>query len=278
MKAKVSDEAKESRSYKVVKANDMIQKARYDLSMSEIKLMSFIFAKVKITDKEGQDYVFSLKEFCEVCGISNESTRNHQHIRNAIDGLKQKHFWIVNERGNEETVDWIRKAEIDKKSGRISVKLDEAIFKYVMGLCEGNYTWYQLFFILPMKSAYSIRVYEMLKSYEGYCKETKKPWVVEVDNLKAQLMAEHYKEFNRFRQRVLDIAVKEINDFTDIHVTWEPVKDGNRVVRLRFMVKENKNLAKAYFAGFDALDGKKKSKPKAKQIPGQMNLEFADKE
>ena len=244
-------EIREKQSYKVVKANEMIQRAKYSLTMTEIKVMSFLFSKVRPTDREGQEYVFTLKEFCEVCGISNNFRENHRHVRKTIDGLKGKHFWIVNERGNEETVDWIRKAEIDKRSGRVTVKLDEALMKYVTGLYE-RYTQYQLFFVLPMKSAYSFRLYEILKSYEDL-----KWCVLDVEQLKAQIMAEHYTAFKRFRTRVLDVAVKEINQYTDIRVTWEPIKSGQRVVKIRFQIRgvTAKELIKTYCQDFRLLDG-----------------------
>ncbi len=44
----------EQREYNVVKANEIVQKARYDLNILELKIFAFILSKVKPNDKDGQ--------------------------------------------------------------------------------------------------------------------------------------------------------------------------------------------------------------------------------
>ena len=51
----------EKREYKIVKANEIVQKARNDLSLSELKIMAYIFSKIKPTDTELQEYTFSIR-------------------------------------------------------------------------------------------------------------------------------------------------------------------------------------------------------------------------
>ena len=53
----------QQRDYKVIKANEIIQRARMDLGLPELKAFAYILSKVKPTDKEGQEYVFSVKGF-----------------------------------------------------------------------------------------------------------------------------------------------------------------------------------------------------------------------
>lgn len=49
-------------------------------------------------------------------------------------------------------------------------------------------------------------------------------------------------KYNMFKQRVLDMSLKEINDSTDIYVTYseikQPVRGGQKVVGLTFQIKE----------------------------------------
>ena len=49
-------EIAQQRSYSVVKSNEIIQKARYDLNISELKTLAYIFSKIKPTDTELKDY------------------------------------------------------------------------------------------------------------------------------------------------------------------------------------------------------------------------------
>ena len=94
----------EQRSYKVVKANEIVQKARYDLNITELKAFAYILSKVKPGDKEGQEYTFNVKEYCQVCGIDWKNGGNYAYIKTTLKGLRDKSFWLLDETGRESTV------------------------------------------------------------------------------------------------------------------------------------------------------------------------------
>lgn len=248
-------EIQEQRSYLVVKANEMVQKARYDLNITELKLLAYIFSKVKPTDTELQEYSFPIKDYCQVCGIDYTSGKHYQRIKDTLQALRDKSFWVMDENGRETLVGWLQKARINKGSGRITVKLDEDMQKYVLNLIN-NYTQYELLSTLPMKSAYSFRIYELLKSYAFAKSHT-----FDIDDLKKKLVAEHFSNFKDFRRRVIETAVKEINLYTDIEVSWEPVKYGNKVIQIAFHIKQRDTWGR-YLAGQRATE----------QIEGQMSI------
>ena len=58
-----------------------------------------------------------------------------------------------------------------------------------------------------MKSRYSITLYELLRSYANI--ET---YTFDVEELKVFLGAEKYERWADFQRKVLDIAMREIND------------------------------------------------------------------
>ena len=66
-----------SRSYKVVKANSLIQQARFSLSSQEQKITLFIISKIKPEDAEFKEYKFGAQEFCRVCGIDYTGGKNN---------------------------------------------------------------------------------------------------------------------------------------------------------------------------------------------------------
>lgn len=249
----------QQRSYSVVKSNEIVQKARYDLNITELKLLAFIISKIKPTDTELQEYQFPVKDFCQVCGLDYSSGWNYNHIKTTLKGLRDKSFWLMDEKGHEVLVGWLQKARINKGSGVITVKLDEDMQKYVVGLFD-NYTQYELLSTLPMKSAYSFRMYELLKSYAFT-----KAHTFNTDDLKKKLGAEHYTNFKDFRIYVIEKAVKEINKYTDIEVSWEPVKYGRKVVEVVFHIKQRDTWGR-YLASNRANDAIEA------QIEGQMSI------
>ena len=222
-------EISQQREYTVVKSNEIVQQARYDLSLKEMKLFCFIISKIKPTDSTGEWYSFTFMDYCKVCGLT-ASGENYKDIKQGLQNLRDKSFWLMNEDGSETTCGWLDKVIIDKRSKRIKVRLDEDISRYLIGLTEG-FLQYQLIYCLPMRSSYSLRLYEQLKA-----QAFKKRFEIGIDDLRKYLACP-YSSFKDLRRRALDIAIREINLYTDLQVSWEPRKKGNTVITVKFKVK-----------------------------------------
>jgi len=87
-----------------------------------------------------------------------------------------------------------------------------------------------------MNSAYSVRLYELLVQW----KTAKKTPVFELQQFREQLGVENneYQRMYDFKNRVLDVAVKEINEKTDIQTSYDQVKRGRKIIGFKFVVKE----------------------------------------
>lgn len=242
-------EIEEQRNYMVAKSNEIIRKARYDLNITELKVLAFMISKVKPEDKILQEYTFSIPDFCSVCGIADRSGRNYERIKDTLKGMRDKSFWLTQEDGSETLVGWLGKVRLEKKSSKVKIRLDDDLQKYIVGLYS-NYTQYELFSTLPMTSSYSFRLYELLKSYQ-YKKE-KYSQTFKIDYLKERLAAP-YKNFKDFRIRALDFATREINLYTDLEISWQPIKEGRRVVEVRFDI-----LQRDFFKRLETIDNAKK--------------------
>lgn len=247
---------REQRDYKVVKANEIIQKARYDLSIMELRALAFIFSKIKPTDTELVEYTFSIQDYCQVYGINKESGTNYKAVKDSLQSLRDKSFWMVDENGKEVLIGWLQKVRINKGSGKVEVKLDDDLQKYVIGLCN-NFTQYELLYTMPLKSNYSFRIYELLKSYAFT-----KHHVFDTDELRHQLAAEKYVNFKDFRKRVIEVAVKEINMFTDLDITWQPIFKGRKAIQVEFFIEQKDQWGRLEAYG-----------KATEEIEGQMNIE-----
>ena len=62
----------------------------------------------------------------------------------------------------------------------------------------------------------------------GFPLETMK-WEFTLEKLQEVLGAEHYKEWKSIKQRALDTAVQEINEYSNKRVSYEIRKSGRRV-------------------------------------------------
>jgi len=227
-----SFQLQEIREYKIVKTNELIQRSRFSLTAQEYKIISYLISKIKPGDSDLELYEFKITEFCEICGIRQDSGKNYSNIKNAIQNLSDKSLWVqTKNEGIETLIRWIERPYIDNRSGTIRIKLDELMKPFLLQLKE-KFTQYGLYFILPMKSQYSIRLYELLKSreYIGH-------WKVEIKELKRRLSAENYKRYVDVKRYVIEIAIREINDFSDIDVRYSVEKQGNKVTHAIFQIR-----------------------------------------
>ena len=225
------------RTHRIVKSNDIIQKARFQLSVQEQKILLYLISKIKPRDKDFKNNIFNIKESCKICGIDTQSGKTYIHLKETIKKLADKSIWVKSDDGNRETLyRWLNYAVIDKKSGEIQIQFHELMKPFLLEL-KSSFTQYELLYILAMQSQYGIRLYETLKSYEF-----RKEILFNLEDLKEMLMAKKYEVYNSFKRRVLEIAIREINDFSDINVQYEPIKDGKKIVGLKFLISTKEDL------------------------------------
>ena len=226
----------------VIKANDLIQKTRFDLSLQQLKIVLFLIAQIEPKDEDFKTVEFNIPDFCRVCGIDPTSGGNYQKIKAAIKALADRSVWIDID-GTETLVRWIEKPRIHKKSGTISLRLDEDMKPFLLHLRK-NFTVYELLWVLRFQRKYSIRLYELAKSYHYRELETyTKRFDVEV--LKFILEGENYP-WGRFKQFILDPCIEEINRFSDKTISYTTVKKGRSIayVDLHLGTKEPMEIIK----------------------------------
>lgn len=227
------------RDYLVVKSNDLVQKSRFELSLTEQKTIAFICSMIKpieaIDRAKGVpfqlEYDFKISDYCKVCGIDYNNGKNYIEVKATLKRLRDRSMWLTMPNGSESLVGWLAKVNTDKRYGVAKIKLDEDLVPYLFDLGQ-KFTQYQLYNILAMKSAFSVRIYELMKSYAFQKTKT-----FEIDELKKLLMVEDvksYKNFKDFRKKVLEIAEKEINELTDITISYETITKGRKVVKIKF--------------------------------------------
>ena len=224
------------RGYKVVKSNDLIQRSRFQLSMQEQKIVLYLISKITPEDMELKEHTFEIIDFCKVCGLETNSGANYKYIKQTLKDLRDKSIWITLESGAETTISWLDKVTLENRSGTVILKIGDDMKPYLLQLKE-RFTQYELLYTLAMRSQYSIRLYELLKSYEYKHRKT-----FDIHELKQLLSADNYTRFPDFKRKVLDIALRELNDLSDLTVTYEIIKEGRRYAKIEFSMRVKKEL------------------------------------
>lgn len=258
------DTVNRERSAKIYKADELLQKGRFSLSLTEQRIILYTISKIKPTDEKFQEYVFDLKDFYNICGIKEKDSYNE--IKKIMGELRRKSWWIFMEDPNapgtecESLVNWFTILRTNRNTGKFTIMFHPDMMPYLLKLArqrekgKGYFTQYEFRYVLPMRSQYSIRMYELLKSYQKNNQE----WWFKLDKLKRILDCENYKRFADFRRYVIEPAVREINKFSDLNINYKTEKDGKHVDEITFFLTE-KNIdekLEAQKAGLTELDGK----------------------
>ncbi len=229
------------RQYLTIKSNDLIQKNRFELSLPEQKTIAYICSMIKPIDLKDSiqgipyqlEYEFNIREYCKICGIDYDNGKNYLDIKFTLKRLSDRSMWLETETG-EVLCRWLSKVWINKRSGIVKIRIDEDLAPYLFNL-KVKFTQYQLYNVLAMKSAFSVRIYELVKSYAYQkCK------IFEINELKRLLMVDNVKSYNNFkdfRRKVLEIAQREINKMTDLNISYEPITKGRKVVKIKFIIQ-----------------------------------------
>ncbi len=211
----------------VKKSNVAIRKARYSLSLQQQKVLCYLISELKETDTHETEKIFDIKAFYDFMEIG---CKDYDKVRQALKALSDKSWWIKAEDGSDILVRFLNTVRTDKRTSKVRIKFHEDMMPFLQHL-KTEYTQYKLWYTMTMRSEYSLRLYELLKSVAG-----KELWYFEIDELKRIFMCESYTRFNNFKQRVIDPAIAEINEKTDITVTYELFKDGRSYIGIEFYI------------------------------------------
>lgn len=230
----------EIRNRKVRKANELIQKSRFSLSLQQQKIVLYLISQIEPYDEDFKLYEFDIIEFCKVCGIEINSGRNYEMLKEQIKKIADKSLWVYLADGRETLVRWIEKPYIEEGTGKICIRLDRDMKPFLLQLKE-RYTTYELIWTLHFKSKYTIRLYELIKSIHFHELETYKK-VYSIEDIKRILEADTYKTYQTLKTRVLNPAIEEINKYSDKNVTYTTINKGKKVVAIEFTITTKDTL------------------------------------
>ena len=225
----------------VRKSNDLIQNAMSTLTLSQQKLMLHIFAMIKPSDTELPRYEMSIYEFLKLCGVDPHNGSMYAQVRNNIDAIANAKVQWIRLAGTQKITmfRWLSGATIDEGTGKIVLTLDQALKPHLIQLKE-FYTTMNITYTLPMKSQYSLKIYELRKSYQNLYltkKQKGEPLVWNIETLKKQVDC-NATNWAHVRRTVLDKAKSEINGHTDIYFDYEVYeKDRQRVIAVAVTIE-----------------------------------------
>ncbi len=222
----------------VVKANKL-NESRYRLTVQEQRIVLTMLSMIEPGDLDFKPYRFTVKDFAELIGVKRKDI--YGSVKAVTRDLLGRRMTIKETDGDLQG-GWISSAKYFDGEGAVELRFDPLLKPYLLAL-KKEFTRYQLKNTIRLKSAYSVRIYELLKQYQGVGRR-----VFQIDELRACLGVPENKLplFGNLKARVLERARKELVS-TDIGFNYNTIKTGRKITALEFVIFKNDDVVKGSY-------------------------------
>ena len=203
------------------KSNEVsMAKLNQGLSLNQMQLLAYA---IYSTQKDGKtefikanfEKKFEMKKYQTI--QAKEDAQRLLRLQFSIEDLENDYFEYWNVFGS-----------IRYKKGEFSFKWNEEFIPHILELKE-NYVITDLTITSNFKSEFSWVLYEYLKAHYGYWhKELSKEALMKLFGVETR--ATYIKNTSRFKYTVLDVAIDELNQYTELKVWYKEIKKGRSIV------------------------------------------------
>lgn len=230
----------------VVKDNALIN-ASYNLDTVEQRLILLAILQARET-KTGIDANTRLRihasDYMDRFNVSKHAA--YKALKTAVTNLfgRQFSYLTLDEKtGKSKKVisRWVQNIAYIDDAAILEVTFTMDVVPLITRL-EQQFTSYQLKQVTQLTGKYAIRLYELLIAW----REIGKTPLFEILDFRSKLGlgVDDYPRIDTFKRRVLESAVKQINEHTDIIVKVEQHKEGRSIYGFSFSFKQKKSEKK----------------------------------
>lgn len=222
----------------VVKTN-RLNSAVQNLSLLEARIIQLAIIDARESRKglrDNQPLTISAERYADAFGINK--THAYEMIKKSEDTLFNRRFSFIDVDGKLVKSRWLQQVKYLDGQGAIEVVFTDAVAKGIERI-DGKVDFFTKYFLnntVKFKSAYSIRLYELLAQWKNAVTTP----IFELGTFRGQMGIEkgRYKSIKDFKLRVLDKALSEINEHSNLIVEYEQHKEGRKIIGFSFRIKE----------------------------------------
>ncbi|HNA21839.1 MAG TPA: replication initiation protein RepM [Agitococcus sp.] len=225
----------------IVKDNALMN-ASYNLSLVEQRLILLAIIEARESGKginANNPLIVHAETYINQFGVHRNTA--YQALKDACKDLfaRQFSYQEKNTRGNTRHVTsrWVSQVAYNDKEAAIDLIFSPIVVPLITKL-EEQFTKYDIEQISDLSSAYAVRLYELLICWRS----TGKTPVIELDEFRKRIgvLDTEYKLMAQLKERVLNLAIQQINEHTDIIANYEQHKAGRVITGFSFTFTQKK--------------------------------------
>jgi plasmid replication initiation protein len=231
----------QSKTPKTYKSKKLNNASFIEFNHNDYQVFLHLISKIAGVDEYGKylqpkelqrEHILTAREFSEVFNVSLSNC--YGVLKRAIDKLMKTDIRIEKTDGSGFCrINVCSMADYNKHEGNISVKFTDDIMPYLAQVTN-RFVLYNIKEISNFGSLYTTRLYELIQEF----KET--GWLlISVDQLREVFaVGNKFKTYNNFKQKTFAHACREINNNYDMGLRFEELKEGRKVVAVKFYFKK----------------------------------------
>ena len=224
----------------VVKDNALIN-ASYNLELTEQRLIMLAIINAR---ESGQGITADSKleihasDYAKLFNVSIDAS--YKALREAVNNLFNRQFSYTAEYKRTGKTGIVRSRWVSRIFYVDDLALLEITFAPdvvpLVTRLEEHFTSYQAKQVAHLTSKYATRLYELLIAW----REVGKVPQIEIGEFRNRLglLDDEYTAMHNFKKRVLEPSIQQINEHTDINVTYEQHKKGRLISGFSFRLKQ----------------------------------------
>ncbi|WP_151801169.1 replication initiation protein RepM [Acinetobacter bereziniae] len=222
----------------VVKDNALMN-ASYNLEVTEQRLILLAIINARETHQgitSDSKLEIHANDYASQFHVTKEAA--YKALKTAVNNLFERQFSFKEETKKGFGVvrsRWVSRIKYIDDSAILEITFAPDVVPLITRL-EKHFTSYQIQQVTQLTGKYAIRLYELLIAW----REVGKVPQIELSEFRAKLGVEddEYKAMNHFKSRVLEPSIKQINQHTDIIVSYEQHKRGRTITGFSFKFKQ----------------------------------------
>ena len=246
--------------YLVQKSDPLILMRSVPFTLGELKILDTYISRINAADDTRRTVIFTKEEYEELMGIT---CANYRALQKHTKGLLGKVVEL--QMPNKDYLQFVlfTKSYYHKDEyGKPIIEITCTEEAKDLFFCIGKYRYFKYalenVISLTRKSSYLLYLYIRHNRYRIQ-------WDIDIEELRDSVLdckgKKTYYEFKEFKKSILDPAVEEINNKTDCHFTYEAIKRGRKVAKIKF-IYQKQDQTEEQTSSFDEM-------PTAPQLPEQ---------
>lgn len=254
----------------VVKSNALVEASYHPASLYQMRLLLAALAQIKAMGKidHEKDFEVTAGGMADLIGAIGSAGSYYKQLKRAADELMEMIITVdKNPDGSSRKrgyrrINVVSHCDYIEGEAKIVLRFTPSIIPYISDLHE-LFTRYKLKYVMSMRSAYGIRLYELCLQWADFRSEVE----FEVDEFRHVMGLDgKYERMDHLKTKVIKPALRDVNAHTDLAVTYGERRRGRAITHFQF--KYQKKQTVAAMPDRSGQKGRKTAGTRALEVPG----------